>query len=365
MKGIRAWIYWLIVFTLVSVGCRPQQPDQTPSSAAGTPAVDLQASATLTLPASPEPSPTATDTPQPGLALLLAPPGSDPDLAARLFAALQPQLTERGLRWENRQSLSSADFSGSGILLVIALPGDQDPFVSGLVDLVAANPQVQFLAVGIPDMQPSANLSLVGAQGLRPDRQAFIAGVIAAMITPDWRVGVLGPGEPQAAFNARQGFLNGAVYFCGLCLPYHGPTNIDYPVYWDLPVGASLEEIQAALQGLKDLALKTVYLPPGLFSAAMTNPLVESGMYIIGSSTPPPELAASWVVSVQVDPVPSVLDLLPALLEGQGEHSLDLQISLQDINEDLLSPGRQLRVMEILADLQAGYIDPGLDLLEP
>jgi hypothetical protein len=364
MKGIRAGTIWLVLFLLILVSCRSTQPDKPPEAVDGTAEVALP-SASVTSPASPEPSPVPTETPQPGLAVLFAPPGSDPDLAARFLETLQPRFSDLGLRWESRPELAAADLAGSEILLVIALPGSQESPDPGLAALAAAAPQVQFLAVGILGLQPAANLSLVGSQGLRPDRQGFIAGVIAAMITPDWRVGSLGPAEPQAARNTRQGFLNGAVYFCGLCLPYHGPTNIDYPVFWDLPAGASPEEVQAALQGLKDLAVATVYLPPGTFNPGLAAPLAESGLQIIGSSAPPPELAASWVVSIQVDPLPAVLDLLPALLGGQGGQSLDLEISLLNPNEDLFSPGRQRRALEILAELQAGYIDPGLDLLEP
>jgi hypothetical protein len=49
----------------------------------------------------------------------------------------------------------------------------------------------------------------------------------------------------------------------------HGPTNIDYPVYWDPPAGAGVNEIQAAAQGLKDLAVTTIYLPTDILNAEL------------------------------------------------------------------------------------------------
>ena len=363
MSSFRAWTFWLILISVLVTGCRSQPPVQTSAPLSSTP-VGTQVPAT-TLTASPAPSPSPSPTSPPGLVLLMMPAGGDTEFGSRLLEALQSPLAQLGLSLESSQDLPAGDLAGSGIRLVIALPGATSQSDPAIASAAAANPQVQFLAVGIPGLQPAANLSLIGPQGLRPDRQGFIAGVIAAMVTPDWRVASLGPGDSEAALDARQGFLNGAVYFCGLCLPYHGPTNIDYPIYWDLPAAASPEAIQAALQGLKDLAVTTLYLSPGTYTPAMSAPLAESGMHIIGSGAPPPELADSWVVSVQVDPLPSILDLLPALLQGQGGHSLDLEISLQNANEALFSQGRQMRASEILADLLSGLVDPGLDLLQP
>ena len=364
MKQTSVWLVYLVFFLVLLTGCGVQQPDQKTPPVVETPTIDGQASPTF-MPTPTETLPIPTDTPQPGMVVLLAPNGSDTGLVSRLFENLQSRFSDLELRWEIRQSLSSGDLTETEIRLVIAFPVDTGTSVSDVLALAAAAPQVQFLALGIPDLQPGPNLSLVGTQGLRPDRQGFIAGVIAAMITPDWRVAILGPGELPSELSARQGFINGAVYFCGLCLPYHGPTNIDYPVYWDLPSSAGLEEVQASVQGLKDLAVTTIYFPYSSIPAEWIAILETSGLQIIGSGAPPPELSKQWVVTVQADPLPSIYDLLPALFEGQGGHSLDLDIALLNINEDLFSPGRQVRALEILADLEAGYIDPGLDIQEP
>jgi hypothetical protein len=263
MNRIRAWVICLFLILSFLVGCNAAQTERAALPTAAQAQVEAQVTSTDTA-EPPEPSPTVTDTPQPGLVMLLAPPGSDSELASRLVAALEPRVTELGLRWESRTLLASNDLSGMDIRLVVALSPDP-----GLASLAAAAPQTQFLAVGIPGIQAGSNLSLIGQEGLRLDRQGFIAGVIAAMITPDWRVGVVGPSEPGEALHARQGFINGAEFFCGLCLPYHGPTNINYPVFVELSAGAGFDEIQAALQNLNSMAVKTIYLPPGVLSAEL------------------------------------------------------------------------------------------------
>ena len=197
---------------------------------------------------------------------------------------------------------------------------------------------------------------------MRPDQQGFIAGVIAALITSDWRVGVLGPGDSAEARAARLGFLNGAVYFCGLCLPYHGPS-VDYPLYQELPSGASVQEAQLAVQALSDQAVKTIYLPAGVLTAELVPILAQLKANLIGSGAPPAELAPQWAVTIQSDPLPGILEVLPLLLAGQGGHTRELALLLSDVNPDLLSEGRQARAQEILADLLDGYIDTGVDPL--
>jgi hypothetical protein len=358
-RKIHRWFAVLMLFNLILAACRSSssvttapgiEVEITPSAQSSPDPQTALPETTPTVPVPQTPTPTIASP----LALLLAPQGSDDDLAHSLFSQLQAPLEQAGLRWEMRPSLDTASL-GTELRLVVALPPDP-----GLPALAAAAPHAQFLAVGIPGLQPIANLSLLAADGQRPDQQGFMAGVIAAIITPDWRVGVLGPADTPAARAARQGFLNGAIYFCGLCLPYHGPS-VDYPVYLDLPVGASLAEIQAAVQNIKDLAVKTVYVVPGSFSSDLSNALAQAEIKVLGAEAPPPELVSHWVATIQTDPLPAVLQALPGLLAGQGGQTLPVTLGMAHVNADLFSPGRQERAQEILSDLLAGFIDTGVD----
>jgi hypothetical protein len=255
-----------------------------------------------------------------------------------------------------RAALSPEDLS-PGLRLVIVIPPDP-----GLAELVALAPQTQFLAVGLPGFQPGTNLSLIGPTGFRPERAGFIAGMTAAAITLDWRVGVLGPSDLPEDRAAVNGFLNGAIFFCGLCLPYHGP-NVDYPISLELTPEAEAAEIEAAVQQLQNLAVKTVYLPPGITSITVVEALTQAEINIIGSYGAPKELFRHWVAGVQPDPLQAAMEILPLLLAGEGGLSREMPYAYMEVNRALLSDGRRGYLEPLITDVLTGYIDPGVDLV--
>lgn len=302
------------------------------------------------------PTPTATQTPAPSLAVLLAGPGADMEQAGVLQTLLNDTITEADLHWQVRQQLTPADLT-SAVRLVVALPPDP-----GLAALAAAAPETQFLAVGIPGLEPVANLSVVGAQGPRPDQQGFIAGYIAAMLTPDWRVGAITISDSAEGRAARSGFLNGAVFFCGLCNQSY-PPFYSYPRYVELPVSASSAEWQAAANHMIDYYVETVYVAPGAGDPIMLSTLAAAGINLIGSGTPAEAIRPNWVISFNSDPLALVQQVLPEILAGQGEQNLPLPLEFTQINAELLTPGKQALAEQILADLLSGYIDTGVNLV--
>jgi hypothetical protein len=342
---IRCMLYAILIPGLLAA-CNKKSlpPPVTPDSAA---------TATLT----PEPAPTITPTPTspPLLAVLLAAPGSDTALAGTLQTALNETITAAGLRWQVRQQLTPADLSPA-VHLVVAIPPDP-----GLAALAAAAPQTQFLAVGIQGLEPAANLSIVGAQGPRPDQQGFIAGYIAAMLTPDWRVGAITLSDSADGRAARSGFLNGAIFFCGLCMQSY-PPFYNYPRYFELPAGATSAEWQAAASHMIDYYVETVYIAPGAGDQVMLATLANAGINLIGSGVPAEAIRPNWVVSFSSDPLAQVQAVLPQILAGQGGQNLPLPLEFTQVNPELFSPGKQNLAAQVLADLLAGYIDPGVDL---
>ena len=310
---------------------------------------------TATPTASPTPEPTATLTPLPPLAVLLAAPEADPAQVSTYQTALSEMISAAGLRWQVRQRLEAADL-GPELRLVVALPPDP-----GLAALAAAAPQAQFLAVGIPGLEASANLSIVGAQGPRADQQGFIAGVVAAMLTPDWRVGVISIGDTVEGRAARSGFINGVVYFCGLCRQAY-PPFYDYPLYVELPATASSAEWQAAANFMIDHMVDTVYIYPGINDPATLELLAQADIIMLGSGTPSEALRPHWAASLASNPLGQVQSVLPQLLEGQGGLNLPLPLGFAEVNPDLFSPGKQALAEQTLNDLLADYIDTGVDM---
>jgi hypothetical protein len=346
----RAYPFVLLLVLLSGLAaCRAGQPLATPEAP---PAATLPAESPTALPATIEVV-VATSTPAPSSAqvVLIALPGSDTGQAAALQDTLSELAAQDGLSFETVTDLSSLTF-GPETRLVAALPPDP-----GITNLAAANPQVQFLAMGIPDVQVADNLSLIGSGGERLDQQGFLAGYLSSVITQDWRVGVISQSDSAAANAARNGFTNGVIFYCGLCRPAY-PPFIQYPIAVDLPAGA---DPQAAVDTLVNNAVKTAYVFPGAQSEALLNLLAQAGIQIIASGTPSPQIADQWVAGISMDQMGAVRQVWPSLLAGEGGLNLSTPLALVERNAALFSPGRQRVVDKILTDLLAGFIDSGVD----
>ncbi len=295
-----------------------------------------------------------TLTPSPERVILLAPPEAIPAYVSSLETLITELAGEAGLTWETRSDFSSNDIDTS-LRLVIALPPDPN-----LESLVSTSTEVQFLGVGIPGLVPAANVSLIGPMGFRFDQQGFLAGYIAAMITPDWRVGVISLNDTQAGRAALNGFINGVGYFCGTCRPVY-PPYLHYPMYIGLTQAEVDVSWQLAVDALVQASVQTVYIPPEVSSELMLADLVQHGIKIIGGEEPPPGLQSSWVATIRPDPAQAVRLLWEDLLAGLGGASLRMPLVIEEVNPDLLSPGRLILAESVILELLDGYIDTAVD----
>jgi hypothetical protein len=260
------------------------------------------------------------------------------------------------LSWETRTMLAALDLTDD-VQLVIALPPNP-----GLAALVASAPGTQFLAIGIAGLQPAPNLIRIGPDGLRPDRQAFVAGYLAAVITEDWRVGVLSPGDSPGGRAARQGFINGVRFFCGLCLP-EVPPYAGYPLFVDLQPDADQPTWQAAADLLVASGVKTVYLAAAVDQTPLREYLAENGITLVGSGGPGTPPAGNWAAAVRIDVQRALEEIWPEVLSEETEENYALTYILEEVNESLVTPGRQRLVESLIPDLTSGLIDTGIDPL--
>jgi len=349
---INARNIWLQVLFLILgmflAACGRVGPDSTPGP-------DGSPTATAQLTDTPMPSPTLTQASP--LAVLLAPPGADAELVDVLQPVLFDLATDAGLDFQLRQELNPSDLEEE-LRIVVSLPPDP-----GLADIAARAPDVQFLAINIPGLEPSQNLSLIGSQGRDPGRVGFLAGYIAAVVTTDWRVGVISQAGDLDAEAARLGFENGAVYFCGLCRPVYPPfPTTGYPLGADLPPEAGQADWDAALGEFNTWQVGTVYLAPAVVDDARLADLAQRGINIIGQGAPPADLRDHWVASIsRVNPIQPLQELWPSIINGEGGMAVELELSFSEANEDLFSPGKQRLVEEMLEDLNSGFIDPGVN----
>ncbi len=291
------------------------------------------------------------------MAVLLASAGADQAQVSSLQTSLNDLITAAGLRWQVRQQLTAEDLVPALRLVVVVPP---EP---GLADLITAAPDTQFLALGIPDLATAPNLTTISGEGGHPDQQGFIAGAIAAMLSNDWRVGVISLSDTIEGLAARTGFMNGVVYFCGLCRPAH-PPFYEYPLIYELPSTATSAEWQEAANYMVDHDVLAVYVYPQAGDESMLSILAEGKINIISSGEPPQAARSSWVVSLTTDSLPLIQSQVQGLVDGSvsGGQSLVVPIQFTQINPALFTPGKQRLAEQVLSDLQAGFIDTSVDL---
>ena len=299
----------------------------------------------------PTPIPSLTPTPVIPLAILVVPADMDQETSSLYQKTVYDLTQQSGYRFQVRNALSPADLE-AGLKVVIAFPPDP-----GLVSLAAAAPQAQFLAVNIPGMAAGGNLSVL-ADTARPDKQAFLAGYIGAMITDDYHIGMIIPKDNPEAQKALAAYANGMTFYCGLCNPFFY-LNYRFPQYLEIPAGEDPNKYGAYVNILSgQLHVDTFYVYPDLATAELLAYIANSGLWQIGLSTPEQPLAG-WVATIQPDVVSAIQSAWPELIAGKGGVEVVSPLTLNDVNPGLLSPGKQRLAEEVLQNLLGGYIDPG------
>ena len=304
------------------------------------------------------PNPSASPTASVPLAILVLPadmPQKDQDSYQKLVYDLTQA---NGMRWQVLNSLNQADLALAGLALkvVIALPPDP-----GLAALAAAAPGVEFLAVGIPDLPAAANLSSIGAGGVPLDQEAFLAGYIAGLVAPEWKVGILYQKDTPGGTAARDAFTNGFTYFCGSCRNplFPQPAGI-YPVTVPIPTDAKPGEYTAYADLLLRNVVKVAFVYPAIATPELLSYMAQADLMIIGQNLPGEDVRSRWVVSIQPDIISAIKTIFPHLVAGQGGEVVPTPLILADVNPDLLSEGKLRLVQEVLDGLQNGTIGTGV-----
>ncbi len=312
--------------------------------------------ATTTAEPSPVPSatvvaaPTLTPTPIIPLAILVLPADMDAE-TSNLYQKTVYDLTQAaGMRFQVRNHLTPADLE-PGLKIVIAL--FEDP---GLAVLAPAAPQVQFLAIGIPGIGAGGNVSVLGDTS-RVDIAGFLAGYTAAMLTDDYRIGMLLPKDNTDAIRMFNSFSNGMKYYCGLCRPYFF-LPWSFPQYLEIPAEEDPNNYDAYADILiLQRKVGTLLIHPAVQTQDLIDYIGTTGVYMIGVSAPQ-QRPAGWVMTIQPDTVKAIQTAWEQLLAGQGGMTVQAPLGLSDVDPSLLSPGKLRLVQTTLDDLQAGLIAP-------
>jgi hypothetical protein len=323
----------LILIALVSA-CSAETPTAAPSA----------------VPSATAAVPTLTPTPTVPLAVLVLPADLEPE-ASNLYQKTVYDLTQAsGMRFQVRNHLTAADLE-PGLKIVIAL--FEDP---GLAALAPAAPQVQFLAIGIPGVAPGGNVSVLGDTS-QAEVVGFLAGYTAAMLTDDYRIGMLMPKDNNDAIRMFNSYANGMRYYCGLCRPYFF-LPWSFPQYLEIPADEDPNNYDAYADILiLQRKAGTLLIHPAIQTQDLVDYIGTTGVYMIGTVTPQ-QRPAGWVMTIQPDTVKAIQSAWSQLLAGQGGVTVQAPLGLSDVDPSLLSPGKLRLVQQTLDDLQAGLIAP-------
>lgn len=296
------------------------------------------------------PSPTLTATSVVPLAILVLPATLDGETSNLYQKTVYDLAQAAGMRFQVRNTLTPADLE-PGLQIVIALPPDP-----GIAALAAAAPNVQFLAINMSGITAGGNVSVLGGNS-QSDMAAFLAGYTAALITDDYRIGMMMPRDNADAIRAFNAYASGMTFYCGTCRPFYY-LNWTFPQYIDIPADEDKNNYDAYSDILmSQYKVRTIYLHPDIATADLQNYIGTTGVLMIGTVTPE-QRPAGWVMTIQPDVIKAIQAAWPQLVSGQGGLAVQSPLGLSDIDPLLLSPGKQRLVEQMLQDLQAGFVVP-------
>ena len=306
------------------------------------------------------PAPSTSSTPSKPLVILELPGDMDQAESDQYQTLVYNLAQTDGLRYQVRNSLTTADlaFEGPALKVVIALPPDP-----GLTTLTASAPGVQFLAVGIPGLTPASNLSSIGASGIPVDQQAFLAGYIAGMVAPEWRTGILYQKETPGGDAAHTAFENGYHFYCGDCFNPNFSQPFSHGLY-PIPVGIPTDAPESNYNGYADLLIrnfvKVAYVYPAIATPELLSYLAQNKVLLVGQTLPGEEVRPNWITSIQPDLTSALQRIFPDLLAGHGGQIVPTPLLLADVNSSLLSDAKLRLVQQVLDGLQNGSIGSGV-----
>ena len=297
------------------------------------------------------PPPALTSTPTIPLAVLVVPEELDPD-TSNLYQKTVYDLTQQsGFRFQVRNSFSAADLE-PGLQVVIVVSTDP-----GIAELAAAAPQVQFLAINIPNVAAGGNVSVL-ANNAQADIAAFLAGYTAALITDDYRIGMMIPRDNAEAIAALNAYASGMTYYCGICRPILFYAW-NYPQYVEIGADEDVNNYDAYADILiLQYRVNTIYIYPDVYTEDLATYIGTTGNFMI-STVSPEQRPAGWVMTIQPDVIEAIENAWPQLINGQGGITVQSPIGIAEVDPSILTPGRQRLVEQTLNDLQAGLIGIG------
>jgi hypothetical protein len=345
---MKNYFYILIILLTISLsGCGNATPQSTVSL---TPAITMTSPplATNTV------APTATS-PLPAVFVVI-PGETEPSIVDQTLPVIEELATQSGMEVKTVSTISPQDLINQDARIIVIF----SPFTN-FTEIAQAMPSTQILGISFTQVEPSKNVSLIQVIETGFDTKSFLAGFIAAVVTTDWRIGLVTQVGDEKYNAIKTTFNNGVSYFCGLCQSVYPPYPISgYPLYYEYSKAPG--DLDALIAYFQEWQIKTIYLPSPLDQDEdLLKTLIQSGFQLIAERLPPDGLQANWVASlITADLNQAITDLWPKLMSGEGGAQVNLSFTVMPGSEALFSPGRQTLVNQVLDDLLKGYIDTGV-----
>lgn len=286
--------------------------------------------------------------------LLWIPAGTQAGEAAGLEEQLTQFVQTRAMTFERVENINPAEINEK-VKLVVSLAASAE-----VQNAAEAAPQVQFLALEAGAGASGANIHSLSQTTVSTEQKAFLAGYILALITPDYRVGVLyQAGTPEGA-KARDGFIVGAQYFCGLCNSRYAPVMY-YPKSAEVADPGSQASWQAAADALLANTVQAVYVQPEISSPELIAYLTTKSVRIVAMNGQNGVVAGAENLVGILDEQQAGTDLSPyldSLMQGVAPQTIPVGISLIGANENLISEGKVRLFERIKETLLQGLINP-------
>ncbi|MFZ3071206.1 MAG: hypothetical protein WA110_08815 [Anaerolineaceae bacterium] len=298
-------------------------------------------------------TPTASPAPVlsiPAELVLWAPASVDPSLTQNLAQQLGAYATANALRVEQREQLTTQEL-GEEVRVVVALTSAPE-----INALAAAVPTVQFLAVGVPDATVGGNVHALLASAANVEDRAFLAGYLLALVTPDYRVGVLSQAGSDDGTRTMNSFVVGARFYCGLCNSRFGPV-LYYPKTAQITDPGNPADWKASADVLLADSVTSIFIQPEVSSAELVSYLETAGVKLVGI----PGQAGlgsggAWLAVMGSDLGSEVVNVVARLMAGEAAGSVSTGFGLSQVNQEIITEGRLALFESTARDLQDGLI---------
>jgi len=381
MKSARYLIMILLSVGLLLNACQgtTEVPDparavaQTMAAAQGTFAapevsVSIETAVALTVQASSgQPTQAAsTQTPDASATTMTAPVITDdrehvlvwaPDGSNTLLDQLKPVADLHGLSTIISANLTPEAINAKTRLVVSSAPAD------AVLEMAASAPLTLFMAVDTEIVDPPANVYNFKTQwpgkASTHAQNAFVAGYIFGLITPDYRAGVISQSGTAEGSQTQGGFQVGEQFYCGLCNSRNAPVTF-YPKFAEISNPENQAEWTAAADAMVAGGVRSVFIQPEVSSQALVDYLRSKNMLLLGvEGQAGLGQGEGWVGTISSS---SALNLAQAVEELLTKGSLpvisEVGLDLINVNREYLSEGKQAYFEVVRRDLASGLIKP-------